>query len=525
MSETSSTASAQPCAAGMAVLGLAEWLRRRAQRAPQRPALTYDDVTWRYGEFQDRVERLSGVLAAHGVRRGDRVGYLGFDDPMFLATEFAASRIGAIFVPLNFRLTGPELAFIINDAGVSVLLAGSEHHGIIDGVRGELACKHFLGAAEEAPGWPAAQNLMAQCKDIPQQEAVDADDVAAIMYTSGTTGHPKGAMLSNLNLWTQCINVMLVKDVREADVTLSFAPLFHVGGMLAVTLPTLLAGGHVVLQRGFDVQAVMQAIPQYRITVAFAVPAMVLFMSQHPDFERTDLGSLRLIAIGGAPMPESLLRLYKSRGIPVLQGYGMTETSATITWLHADRFMEKLGSAGTPIMLTEVCIKEIGGTLPAGANATGEICVRGGNVMKGYWNRPQANAEAFDADGWFHTGDVGYFDAEGFLFICDRVKDMLITGGENVYPAEVESVLYDHPAIAECAVVGAPDEKWGERVVAVVALKPGKTLTLDELREFADGRLARYKLPRELRLVNALPRNPTGKVLKRRIREEFKTAA
>jgi fatty-acyl-CoA synthase len=511
--------------AASSILGLAEWLRRRTQRAAHRPALTCDDVTWTYGELWDRVERLSAVMTEHGVRPGGRVGYLGFDDPMFLVCQFAAARIGAIFVPLNFRLTGAELAYIINDAGLHLLLAGREHQGTIDGVRDQLFCSHFLSAAQASPGWPSAPELMAGISNIPPQAAVGPEDVAALMYTSGTTGHPKGAMLTHHNFWSQNLNVLLTKDVTSNDVTLGFVPLFHVGGMLTVTLPTLLAGGHVILQRGFDAGAVLHAIARYRVTLAFAVPAMLLFMHQHADFERADLSSLRLMSVGGAPMPEPLLRVYEERGIPLHQGYGMTETSATITFLHSDYSADKLGSCGTPGMLTEICLKDADGKLITEADIKGEVCVRGSNVMKGYWNNAEASAAAFDEQGWFHTGDVGYVDDEGFLYLCDRIRDVIITGGENVYPAEVESVLYEYPAVAQCAVVGAPDEKWGERVVAVVVPKPGANVTLDALRDFAETRLARYKLPRALLLMDALPRNAAGKVQKARIREQLREAS
>jgi len=502
-------------------LGLAEWLRRRTLRAPHRPALTCGEVTWTYGALWRHVEQISAVLVAHGVRSGDRVGYLGVDDPLFLAIQFAAARIGAIFVPLNFRLTGPELAFIINDAGLQLLLADREHQGIIDDIRAGLSCSHYLSLADAAAGWPALLPLMASCVQIPAQVQVDPDAVAVLMYTSGTTGHPKGAMLTHQNIWSQNLNVLLTKDLVSSDIALSFAPLFHVGGMLTVTLPTLLAGGHVVLQRGFDAAAVLQAIPRHGITLAFAVPAMLLFMSQHPDFGSTDLGSLRLLSVGGASMPEPLLRLYHQRGIPLHQGYGMTETSATITFLQADRCVDKLGSCGTPGMLMELVLKDFSGLAISQANVKGEVCVRGSNVMKGYWRNPQASAAAFDDDGWFHTGDVGQIDDEGFLYLVDRIKDMLITGGENVYPAEIESVLYEHPAVAQCAVVGMPDATWGERVVAVIVPRPGATLALEDLRSFAGERLARYKLPRELRLVEALPRNAAGKLQKARIREQL----
>jgi fatty-acyl-CoA synthase len=340
------------------------------------------------------------------------------------------------------------------------------------------------------------------------------------MYTSGTTGRPKGAMLTHGNFWANNLNEMFLWDMVSTDVTLNFAPMFHVGGLLCGSLSTLLAGGHLVLQRAFDVQAVLDAVARHRITVSFAVPAMLLFISQHPSFESADLSSLRLIAVGGAPMPEPLLRLYGARNIPVHQGYGMTETASMITFLHPDRATDKLGSSGTPPILTEIKLIDAEGAPVTAAGATGEICVRGGNVMAGYWNQPDATAATFTPDGWFRSGDIGYRDAEGFLYVCDRIKDMVISGGENIYPAEVESVFYDHPDIAEVAVIGAPDARWGERVVAVVAPRPGKTITLEALHAFAEGKLARYKLPKELRLVEALPRNPTGKILKARLREQ-----
>nr|MBF0685273.1 AMP-binding protein [Pseudomonas sp.] len=274
---------------------------------------------------------------------------------------------------------------------------------------------------------------------------------------------------------------------------------------------------------GWDPAQAMQAVERYKVTCSFAVPAMLLFMSQHPDFPDADLSSLRNISVGGAPMPEPLLHLYEQRGVPVNQGYGLTETTASATFLDPRFARRKLGSCGTAPLLSEVCIMGSDDQIITQPHTKGEVCVRGGNVTKGYWNRPDATAAAFTADGWFRTGDVGFIDEDGFFYICDRVKDMVISGGENVYPAEVESVLYEHPAIAEVAVIGAQDDTWGERVVAVVVLRPDATLTLVELQEFAAARLARYKLPREIRFIDALPRNPTGKVLKHLLREAVHT--
>lgn len=500
-------------------LGLAVWLRRVAQRYPARPALTCDGITWTYSELQSRIESMATVLASRGVQTGDRVGYLGFNEPAFLVTMFACARINAIFVPLNFRLSGSEIAFIAEDAGVSLLLSDAHHRPVIDGIRSGLACRHYLSLDGPARGWEVLPSLEIKPSVVPQETQVQADEVALIMYTSGTTGHPKGAMLTHGNFWTNNLNGILSNGLRCEDVVLNFAPLFHVGGLCSVSLPAMQAGGHLLLHRAWDAEAVMRDIAAYRVSVTFAVPSMLLFMSQHPDFASADLSSLRTIAVGGAPMPVPLLQLYADRKIPVNQGFGMTETTATVSLLVPERGVDKQGSCGTPALLTEVRLTDYDGKPITEPHVKGELCIRGGNVMKGYWNRPDATAGSFDDEGWFHSGDVAYVDEDGFYFICDRLKDMIISGGENVYPAEVESVLYRHPAVAEVAVVGAPDERWGERVVAIAALKPGAGLKLEELQDFARQGLAGYKLPRELRIVDALPRNPTGKVLKSRLRE------
>lgn len=505
---------------GAHAVGLAEWFSRRAGRQPERPALTCDGTSLSYGQLQIQIERMSSVLASGGVMAGARVGYIGLNDNLFVIALFAAARLGAILVPLNYRLSAAELAFIIGDAGVHTLFADDERLKVIDGVRSGLPCQRYIHWAEGAPGWESANDLLARATpDGRKAVPVAADDVALIMYTSGTTGNPKGAMLTHGSFWANNINEILVWDMVSTDVTLNFAPMFHVGGLLCSSMATLVAGGHLVLQRGFDAAAAMQAIQQYQVNVTFGVPAMLLFISQHPDFQTADLSCLRLVAVGGAPVPEPLLKLYAAKGIPVHQGYGMTEATCMVTFLSADRAVDKLGSCGKPPLLSEVCILDQDGGSITEPGLPGEICIRGANLMKGYWNQPEATDACFTRDGWFRTGDVGYLDDEGFLFICDRLKDMVISGGENIYPAEVESVLYEHSDIAEVAVIGAPDERWGERVVAVVALKPGKTLTLEELQAFAEKRLARYKLPRELRLVEALPRNPTGKVVKSRLRQ------
>ena len=502
-------------------IGLGNWFFQRSRRTPTRPALTFEGRTATFAELQTRFDRLAAALRAAGVCRGDRVAFIGFNQPAFFETMFAAARLGAIFVPLNFRLTGPELDYIIGDAGVHTIVADSAHRGVIDGIRKTLPCKHYLSADADADGWPSFATFAGKTAPLANGEPVGPDEVAVIMYTSGTTGRPKGAMLTHGNIWWNNSMSLLTIDAHETDVTLVVAPLFHIGGLNVTTLTAFQKGAHVILHRGFDAARWIEDVAKYKVTTAFAVPAMLLAVSQNPAFESADLSSLRTIICGGAPVPEPLLHLYAKRGVPINQGYGLTETAPMVTFLTSEWGAAKLGSAGKAGFFIDVALADAEGKFVTEPGARGEVLCRGPNVMKGYWNKPEATAAAIDPAGWFHTGDVGYFDADGFLYICDRVKDMIITGGENVYPAEVEAVLYAHPAIAEVAILGQPDEKWGEAVVAVAALKPGQSLNLEALRAWGTERLARYKLPSRLEVVDALPRNPAGKVLKFELRKRF----
>lgn len=487
-------------------VGLAFWLSERASRTPERKALHFEGRDWSYADLQRDVEDAAARLAGLGIVASDRVAFLGHNQPMFLIALFACARLGAIFTPLNFRLTGPELSFMLADSGARTLIVDEAHASVI--------APHGAGlvvlAAERPESWgePAPS---------PHRRAAE-DDVALIMYTSGTTGRPKGAMLTHGNFWWNNVAALLSIDVLADDVTLVAAPLFHIGGLNVTTLSALQKGAQVVLHRGFDPGRALADIARHRVTTMFGVPAMFLFMAQHPDFAGADLTSLRLLLVGGAPSPLPLLRTYLERGVSMQQGYGLTETSPMVSFLSPEYALTKVGSSGRTPPFVEVRIVDgEGETLAAGAQ--GEILVRGPNVFKGYWGLPEATAKAIDAAGWFHTGDAGFVDAEGFVTVSDRIKDMIISGGENIYPAEIESELMRHPAIAEVGVIGEPDPRWGERVVAVAALKPGETLTLEGLRDFAQARLAAFKLPKRLEIVKALPRNTTGKILKQKLRE------
>ncbi|HET6966600.1 MAG TPA: long-chain fatty acid--CoA ligase [Acidimicrobiales bacterium] len=487
-------------------ISLGRWFAARAARSPNRRALTFEGATWTYAEMQVRIDRMAADLQAGGVCHGDRVAFLGLNQPAFFEAMFGAARLGAVFVPLNFRLTTPELAFIIEDAGVHTLVVDDAHRPLVEGV----PVRRLMEAESDRSA----------VTPLASPDPVAPDEVAVIMYTSGTTGRPKGAMLTHANLWWNNVNALHAMDTMEDDVTLVVAPLFHIGGLNVTTLVAWQKGAEVVLHRSFDPGACLADIPRYGVTTMFGVPAMFLLISQHPDFEQADLTSLRLLVCGGAPVPEPLIKLYNGRGVPIHQGYGLTETAPMVSFLPPEWSLAKLGSAGLPTLLGDVRVVDLDNS-PVPPGQTGEICTRGPNVMKGYWRRPEATAQAIDPEGWFHTGDAGYLDEDGFLFVSDRIKDMVISGGENVYPAEVESVLLEHPAISEVAVIGLPDERWGEAVTAVAALKPSATLTLDELRDFAARSLARYKLPSRLETVEVLPRNPAGKILKFELRERF----
>ena len=500
--------------------GLAEWFRRRAARAPERAAISFKNRTSSYGEVQQRIERFAATLADGGVRAGDRVAWLGFNHPDILVALFATARLGAIFVPLNFRLAARELKQILDDAGAHTLIVDIHHRALIEPVKPELDCTRFISTDTDThAGWEKLASLLESTASTAPAVSGATDDVVLLIYTSGTTGKPKGAMLTNGNIWTNNLSWILSSDFTSRDVTLNAAPLFHVGGLCVVLLPTLMTGGHLILHEAFDAVSFMQDVERYKVSVSFLVPAMMLFISQHERFAQARLETLRLIVAGGAPVPEPLLRLYDTRNIPVSQCYGMTEATSGVTFLETERALSKLGSCGRAGVLNEVRLLDFSGNPITEPNVPGEICMRGGNVTLGYWNLPEITAQSKSADGWFRSGDVAYFDDEGFYYICDRVKDMIISGGENIYPAEVESAIYEHPSVAEAAVIGGADEKWGERVVAVVALKPQTSLTLEQLREFLESRLARYKLPRELRLVEVMPRNPNGKVAKIELRK------
>ncbi|MDX6331859.1 MAG: fatty-acyl-CoA synthase [Streptomycetaceae bacterium] len=490
--------------------GLGSWPARRARKTPHRTALIHQDRATSYAALHERTTRLAHALRAAGIRRGDRVAYLGPNHPSYLETLFATGVLGAVFVPLNTRLAGPEIAYQMADSGAKALIHPSSHAVLVDGIRGETDVRVRIvvdGDYEER---------LAAASDERIDEQIGLDDTCIIMYTSGTTGRPKGAMLSHSNLTWNAFNVLVDQDVATDETALVSAPLFHTAGLNMLTLPVLLKGGTCVLAEAFDPGATLDLIERHRITFMFGVPAMFDQVSRHPRWAEADLSSLRMLSCGGSPVPAPLIAAYQARGLTFLQGYGMTEAAPGVLFLDAEHSVSKAGSAGVPHFFSDVRVVRPD-LSPAGVGETGEVIVRGPHVMPGYWGLPEETAAAF-SDGWFRTGDAARTDSDGYVTIVDRLKDMIISGGENIYPAEIEEALLAHPDIVECAVIGIADEKWGEVCRAVVVARQGASLDPEELLASLAGRLAKYKIPKSLVVVEALPRTASGKLLKARVR-------
>lgn len=487
--------------------GLGSWPSRRARMSPGRTAMIFDDRSVTYAEFATRVTKLAARLRSRGVAAGGRVGYLGPNHPAFVETMFAAHLLGAVFVPLNFRLAAPEISYMVEDAGIGNLIYAPE----CAAVAGELTGTRTISLATEYEDW------LAQGSSEPIDVPVAQSDVALILYTSGTTGRPKGTMLTHANLIWNTYNVLVAVDVGGDDVTLVTAPLFHVAALGQTLLPTFIKGGCAVITSSWDVDGCYDLIRTHRVTWMFGVTTMFAALARSPRWDTADLSSIRNLMCGGAPVPAALIDTYQRRGLVFCQGYGLTETSPGATFVEAADSVRKVGSAGVPMFFTQVRVvrPDSSDTI---VGEPGEVLVQGPNVTPGYWRNPAATAAALTEDGWFHSGDVATLDEDGYLYIVDRVKDMFISGGENVYPAEVENVICTHPAVIEAAVVGVPDEKWGEVGRAFVVCRPGIGLTRGDLLAFLRTRLAKYKVPVHVDVVAELPHTASGKVKKAALR-------
>jgi O-succinylbenzoate-CoA ligase len=502
----------------MSIYNLAGVLAHHADRFPDRPCLVWEKETITYAGLDRRAARVAGGLRRLGVGRGDVVAVLLYNCPEFIEIMFAISRIGGVFMPINWRLAGEEVAYIASHAGAKLVVSEPELASLAEAVRSRLPEARFVSVGSAGDGWTAWDALPAGSVE-PPIEAVEGDEIHRLMYTSGTTARPKGVMITYANLAWKNIAHVVEFGLTASDKGLACGPLYHVGALDLTTTNVLYAGGTVELHRKFDGDAVLEALEDHGISNVWLAPSMVNQLLAHPTLERRDLSNVKLIIDGGEKMPlpliERLLRAFPNAWFA--DAYGLTETVSGDTFLDKRKTVEKIGSVGKACLHVEVAIWD-GNDRAVPAGTLGEIVLRGPKVFKGYWKDAEATAAAFRG-GWFHTGDIGYLDTDGFLYIVDRKKDLIISGGENIATPEVERVLYEHPAVLEAAVVGRPDARWGEVPVAFVVLREGMKADAEELEEFCRARLAKFKVPRAVRFVDQLPRNPSGKVLKRVLRE------
>jgi long-chain acyl-CoA synthetase len=491
-------------------MNLAENLRRSAAAAPDAPAVKLDDDVLSYAALDDASARLAGVLAARGVAAGDRVGMMLPNVPQFPVVYYGILRLGAVAVPMNVLLKGRETTHYLSDSGAKAVLVWDAfaEHARTGADEAGAAC------VEVAPG--AFEELLAAAEPLREIAPCAGSETAVILYTSGTTGVPKGAALSHDNLAHNCDASVGLFGMGSGIVTLGSLPLFHTFGQTCAMNATICAGGCLTLIPRFDPAKALEVIERDRVNVFEGVPTMYGAILNDPHAGTADVSSLKVCASGGASLPGELMRAFEEKfSTMILEGYGLSETSPVASFNHPDR-ERRAGSVGTPIADVQMRIVDGDGAELA-VGEVGEIVIRGPNVMKGYWNQPEATAQAVDAEGWFRTGDMGRVDDEGYFFIVDRKKDLIIRGGYNVYPREIEEVLYEHPAVREAAVVAVPHEQLGEEVGAAVALKAGAQASVEELRDFVKDQVAAYKYPRIVWLVDELPKGPTGKILKRSI--------
>ena len=486
---------------------LAENLAVTAAKYPDQPALRLHDTTLTYAEFEELAGRAAGRMAGLGVGPGDRVGVMLPNILEFPVLFYGALRLGAIAVPMNPLLKGREIAHYTGDSGMVLLwvhdsVAPEDTAQAVDGCRVERVATGLLDglAGEEAPPY------------VPKEDS----DTAVVLYTSGTTGTPKGAELTHGGLDRNvriCTEELMT--IGPGDVTMGCLPLFHVFGLTCALNSCVAAGAMLTLIPRFDPAVVLEVMARDKVTIFMGVPTMYTALASVPEAHPDAVARLRICSSGGAALPGEVLRAFEEKfGAKILEGYGLSETSPVASFNRVE--MAKVGSIGTPIPGVEFrVVGEDGTDVPVGE--PGEIWIRGHNVMKGYWNRPEATAEAIDADGWFKSGDIGTVDDEGFYYIVDRKKELIIRGGFNVYPREIEEVLYEHPAIREAAVIGLPHATHGEEVGAAVSLKPGADVSTDELRDYVKERVAPYKYPRVVWILDELPKGATGKILKRAI--------
>jgi len=503
----------------------ADLLTNRARLTPDREAL-YDLHTNRrytYAELNTRANQAANFLREKfGVQKGDRVSILAHNSIAYIDLLYGLGKIGAVFAPLNWRLTSHELTYIINDCQPKIIITGPEFAPVLEEMRTHITVETII-ALEGAPIAAAEsyeQLLEHSPVTEPPQPTLDGDDAYCILYTSGTTGKPKGAVLPHRQIIWNAINTVVSWGLNEQDVSPILTPMFHSGGLFVFLVPLFYVGGRIVMARTFDPETSLSVIVAERCTVILGVPTLFQVWMNSQAFVNADFSHVKFFISGGAPCPPSLIQAWsRMKNIAMRQGYGLTEVGVNCFSMTNAEALAKAGSVGKPIFHSRMRLVDAHGQdVPSGE--TGELLICGEHVCAGYWNRPEASAEA-SQDGWFHTGDMARQDAQGYYYIAGRFKDMIISGGENVYAAEVEAVFREHDAVADAALIGQADEKWGEIGLMIVALKPAHQVTSAELLAYCQGRLAKYKIPKRVEFVPVLPYSPYGKVIKADLKKQW----
>jgi len=498
-------------------------LDRHARDNPEKEAVIFEGRRLTYGRLRERVSALAKALTEFDLKKGDVVGILLYNCPEYIELTFAVNKIGGIWLPLNFRLSGEELAYILNNADAKLVVSEANFSEIVASIKGKLpTVSGYVAVGKTVPaGWESYNNIIERNlgKDVVTAK-VELDDLGRLMYTSGTVAHPKGVMITYGNLYWKNIAHIMEFNISSNDRALVATPLYHVSGMDMWATDVLFAGGSIVILRRFNPIESLETIEKEGITQVCMVPTMINRLFEEPSFDNYNVRGLKIISDGGEKMPLPLIKKFKENFPETwfADAYGLTETLGGDTFLGKDKMFEKLGSVGKPVALLRVrIVGDNGEDVPTGE--LGEIVLRGPKVFKGYWRDEEATREAIK-DGWFYTGDIGYLDDEGYLYIVDRKKDMIISGGENVASAEVERVIYELPQVLETAVVGIPHPKWLEVPKAFVVLRKGKELTEQNIIDHCTKKLAKFKVPKEVEFIPQLPRNPAGKVLKRELRAQ-----
>ncbi len=505
-------------------MNAADLLTRRAALTPKREAVVElaSGIRYTYATLNQRANRAAHFLREkYSVKKGDRVSILAQNSVVYVDLLFGLSKLGAILTPLNWRLTARELTYIVNDCQPKVLIVGAEFESVYREMQNEIRVEALI-ALEGA--YVSNQNyedlLAAASAEEPPRLDISDDDALCILYTSGTTGRPKGAILPHRQIIWNSINTIVSWGLNENDISPILTPMFHSGGLFVFLTPLIHVGGKLLLARTFDADASLKLIVEEKCTVILGVPTLFQVWMNSPQFDKANFDRVRFFISGGAPCPPALIRAWnEKKGVVVRQGYGLTEVGVNCFSMTNEDALQKVGSVGKPVFHSLMRLAdENDQDVPRGA--TGELLIQGAHVCVGYWNNEEATRQALQG-GWFHTGDMARQDDEGYFYIVGRFKDMIISGGENIYAAEVEALFREHPAVADAALIGQSDEKWGEVGLMIVALKPNQSADADALKKFCAGRLAKYKVPKRIEFIDALPYSPYGKVVKAELKKMF----